>query len=102
MALHSVDKDGNTRGNPSPNTHDTTEDTVRMAHQTFSTTLAAQGTVQTTRIVHRNNVILYYDDQGRIIGVDGFIPSLAAYPVKIIAKYGYDVYTDILGISPPS
>lgn len=71
-----------------------------MAHNTTST-VPTTG-VQNTRIAFKNNVILYYDDQNRVIRVDGFIPGLAAYPVTIIAQYGYDVYTDILGLTAPT
>lgn len=103
MALHNVSKDDITRSNPSVNTHDLRGiDTPRMAHQTLSTVYQTDATpTPNTRVVFKHNLILFYDDQNRIIRVDGFIPSLANYPVSIQAKYGYDVYVDILGISAP-
>jgi hypothetical protein len=54
------------------------------------------------RVVFKNGLTLSYDDQNRIIKIDGFEPRLAVYPVIIQAKYGYDVYTDILGLTPPT
>lgn len=101
MSLHMVDKDGIDRNSPSVNTHDTTSDVIRSSHQTLSTTPASPGTKQTTRVIFKNNVILYYDDQNRVIRVDGFISGLANFPITIIARYGYDVYSDILGLTPP-
>lgn len=101
MSLFDIDK-GPDRGNPSPNTHDTVLEGANKAHQTLSTTYTTDAsTAGKTRVRFLNNAILYYDDQNRVIRVDGFIPSLAAYPVTIIAKYGFDVYTDVLGITAP-
>lgn len=100
--LHDVDKSNVDRGSPKPNSHDTTTENQRMAHQTIGTTYHTDASPNLyTRVIFKNNVILYYDDQNRVIRVDGFIPSLANYPVTIIANYGYDVYVDILGISAP-
>jgi hypothetical protein len=99
--LHDVDMSGNDRSSPRPNSADQLADGAVKSHQTFSTTYVSNGTTKGTRIRFLNNVILYYDDQNRVIRVDGFIPALAAYPVTIIAKYGYDVYVDVLGIAAP-
>lgn len=99
MAIHDVDKTSSDRGSPQPNSHDL-QGVARMAHNTTSV-VPTTGT-QTSRIAFKNNVLLYYDDQNRVIRVDGFIPGLANYPVTIIAKYGNDVYTDILGLIAPS
>jgi len=99
MGLHDVDKGSDTRLTPKPNQND--EQTQRMAHNTMSTTYKIAGTADKQRIAFKNNLILYYDDQGRVIRVDGFIPALATYPVTIIAQYGFDVYTDILGLTAP-
>lgn len=99
MAIHDVDKSSSDRGSPQPNSHDL-QGVTRMAHNTTSL-VPATGT-QISRIAFKNNIILYYDDQDRVIKVDGFIPGLANYPVTIEAKYGYDVYTDILGLTAPT
>lgn len=99
MAIHDVGKSSPDRSSPQPNSHDL-QGVARMAHNT--TSLVPTTGTQTSRIAFKNNVILYYDDQGRVIQVDGFIPGLAAYPVRIEAKYGYDVYTDILGLTAPT
>lgn len=99
MALHDVDRSGDQREEPEPNTHDTRSE--RMGHNTQGITLTTDGT-RKSRIAFKQGAILYYDDQGRVIRVDGFIPGLAVYPVTIIAKYGYDVYVDILGLTAPT
>lgn len=102
MSIHDVDKNSLDRGTPSPNRPDVVAQDAVRAHQTLSTTYNTDAsTAGHTRIRFLNNVTLYYDDQNRVIRVDGFIPSLAAYPVTIIAQYGYDVYVDILGLPSP-
>lgn len=101
MTLFDTDETSQDRSNPQPNGHDAVNGT-RMAHNTVSTSYTPTGNnPKSTRVVFKNNVILYYDDQNRIIKVDGFIPSLANYPVTIQAIYGYDVYVDILGLAAP-
>lgn len=102
MSLHDVDKGAEDRATPAPNHTDIVTDGAVKSHQTLSTSYQTDAIdVANTRIAFKNNIILYYDDQGRVIRVDGFIPSVADYPVTIIAKYGYDVYEDILGIDAP-
>lgn len=102
MSLFDSDKTSEDRSSPQPNHNDQMVEGSVKAHQTLSTTYNTDATqTPKTRIRFLNNAILYYDDLGRVIRVDGFIPSLANYPVTIIAKYGFDVYTDILGISAP-
>lgn len=101
MTLFDTDKTNEDRGAPVPNHTDRLNDGSIKAHQTLSTTFKTDSSSANVRIRFLNNVILYYDDQNRVIRVDGFIPLLAAYPVTIIAKYGYDIYTDILGIPGP-
>ena len=101
MTLFDVDKTSVDRGAPTPNHSDiVTEDAVK-AHQTLSSSYKTDAVSTPSRMIFKNNMTLYYDDQGRVIKVDGFIPSLANYPVTIQAKYGYDVFVDILGISAP-
>lgn len=100
MSLWDVDKDGDKRDKPTLNQNDRVAQ--RKANQTLSTTYQTSDTpTPNTKISFKHNMILYYDDQNRIIKVDGFIPSLANYPVSITAVYGYDVFTDILGIAAP-
>jgi hypothetical protein len=101
MSLHDVDPHSFDRSSPMPNHKDQLANGSVKSHQTLSTTYVANNATTHTRIRFLNNVILYYDDQNRVIRVDGFIPALAAYPVTIIAKYGYDVYVDVLGIAAP-
>lgn len=101
MTLFDTDKNSLDRGTPSPNRPDVVADDAVRAHQTLSTTYKTEASAANVRIRHLNSVILYYDDQNRVIRVDGFIPALANYPVTIIAQYGYDVYVDILGLTAP-
>lgn len=101
MSLHDIDKSSMDRGSPSPNTHDILADGSVSAHQTLSSSYKTDATSTKSRMVFKNNMLLYYDDQNRVIRVDGFIPALLAYPVSIQAKYGYDVFVDILGIAAP-
>lgn len=101
MSLHDVDKGNADRGNPSPNRADVVDAGAIKAHQTLSTSYKTDASAANVRMRFIHNGILWYDDQNRIIRADTYIPSLAAYPVTIIAKYGYDVYTDILGIARP-
>lgn len=101
MTLFDVDTRNADRGSPQPNHPDKLMEGAIKSHATVSTSYSSSATAPQSRIRFANNVILYYDDQDRVIRVDGFIPSLAAYPVTIIAKYGYDVYVDILGLPSP-
>lgn len=100
MAIHDVSKDDNARLDPKANASDARAQ--RDAHNTIGTAYQKDTNANKQRIAFKNNLILYYDDMGRVIRVDGFIPGLAVYPVTIIAKYGYDVYTDILGLTAPT
>jgi len=97
--LHDVSKDHSHRKLPKPNV--TNVQLERQSHNTISTTYRVEEDTAQPRIAFKNGIILFYDDHGRIIRVDGFIPDLVDYPVTIIAKYGYDIYTDILGLTPP-
>jgi hypothetical protein len=101
MSLHDVDKGNINRGTPTPNRHDVVDAGSIKAHQTLSSTYKTDASAANVHMRFIHNGILWYDDQNRIIRADAFIPSLAAYPVTIIAKYGYDVYTDILGLPRP-
>lgn len=101
MSLHDVDKSSVDRGSPTPNTHDALAEGSVAAHQTLSSSYKTDATTSKSRMVFKNNMLLYYDDQNRVIRVDGFIPSLAVYPVTIQAKYGFDVFVDILGLTAP-
>jgi len=72
-----------------------------MAHNTTQNTYRATGSEVTQRMSFKNGLILTYDSQNRISSVYGYIPELSDVPVFIIAKSGYDVFVDILGIDPP-
>jgi hypothetical protein len=100
MSLFSVDKSGHDRKNPQPNQVD--HDSNRKAHNTMGITMRTDNNVNYQRVVFKNGLTLSYDDQNRVIKIDGFEPRLALYPVVIEAKYGYDVYVDILGLTAPT
>ena len=100
MSLHDIGKDQLDRSNPMPNVHGHLIPESVKHVQTHSTSYALTKNTG-TRIRYLNNMVIWYDDQNRAIKVEGFIPSLANYPVTITALYGYDVFVDILGISAP-
>lgn len=97
MSFHLTQDDN---GKPAISSHDKLAEASQGAVGTLSTSYSPNKTL-VSRVVFKNSVILYYDDQGRVIRVDGFIPALAPYPVSITAQYGYDVFVDILGLPSP-
>lgn len=99
MSLWDIDKNTNNRREPTLNQNDKL--IQRKSNNTLSTVPVTATNTPVSRIAFKKNVILYYDDQNRVIRVDGFIPVLASYPVSITAVYGYDVYVDILGLIAP-
>lgn len=100
MSLHDVDKSNSSRITSILNASDDLKQ--RMAHNTNSTTYKQEGDTNTQRIAFKNGLILYYDGEDRVSRVDGWIPELSNEPVIIIAESGYDVYVDILGLTPPT
>ena len=100
MSLWDVDKGSDNRLTPKPNQND--EQTQRMAHNTMSTTYKIAGTADKQRIAFKNNLMLTYDSNDLISSVYGYIPAVSTVPVFIIAKAGFDVFTDILGIARPT
>lgn len=74
----------------------------RMAHNTLGTTYKTDGDDATQRIIFKNGLILTYDEDDRVSSVYGYIPEISDVPVFIIAKAGYDVFTDILDITAPT
>lgn len=73
-----------------------------MAHNTASPTFRTEGGKKTGRMVFKNGLILGYDAENRVSSVFGYIPALADFPVLIIARTGFDVYKDILGLDRPT
>ena len=100
MSLHDLDKTHEQRLNPSPNSND--EISNRLAHNTMSTAYKTESTTSKQRLVFKNSLILTYDSTGKVSSVYGYIPSVSSIPVFIIANAGYDVFTDILGITAPT
>jgi len=99
MSLHDVDKQSDNRANPRPNADDGVVN--RMAHNTSGNTNRTAGLGVKQRMVFKNGLIMTYDSHNRVSSVYGYIPELSSVPVLITAKEGYDVFTDILGISTP-
>lgn len=99
MSLFDIDKQGNYRAQPSINENDSQNQ--RMAHNTMGTTYRSDSDTGNQRIVFKNGLILTYDDENRVSSAYGYIPEADTIPVLIIAKEGYDVFVDILGIDPP-
>jgi hypothetical protein len=102
MSLIDADKDGLDRSSPQPNHSDRLNDGSIKAHQTVSSTYKTDASAANVRMAMKNSMLLWYDDHNRVSSVYGYIPGYdSTVPVLIIAKYGYDVFVDILGISAP-
>lgn len=99
MALYDIDKTSDTRLTPALNADDNVMD--RLAHNTTQTTYRTAGSDTTPRMAFKNGLILTYDADDNCSSVYGYIPELSSTPVFIIAKEGYDIFEDILGIDPP-
>lgn len=99
MSLHDIDKKNHLRGISSLNENDSQQQ--RMAHNTMGTTYRSDSDTNQQRIIFKNGLILTYDNDDKISSVYGYIPSVSAVPVLIIAKDGYDVFEDILEIDRP-
>ena len=100
MSLIDRDNISDNRANPSINADD--EVLNRMSHNTSGNTNRTTGLGVKTRMAFKNGVILTYDANNKVSSVFGYIPELSNVPVLIIAKSGYDVYVDILGLTAPT
>lgn len=99
MTLFDVDKGGVARGKPHINQND--KRVQRAAHNTLGTTYRQDTDVAQQRIIFKNGLILTIDNDNKVSSAYGYIPELSDVPVLIIAKDGYDVFEDILGIEQP-
>lgn len=99
MSIVDIDKVSTNRSTPDLNTNDSS--IVRRAHNTNGNTYRRAGSTVTQRMAFKNGLILTYDSANRCSSVYGYIPELSPVPVLIIAEDGYDVFTDILGITAP-
>ena len=99
MSIIDSDKVNGNRTTPQLNADDGIA--VRRAHNTSGNTYRRAGGSVTQRMAFKNGLILTYDSANRCSSVYGYIPELSTVPVFIIAGDGYDVFTDILGISAP-
>lgn len=99
MSLHDIDKAQDNRGIPRPNEND--QQNQRMAHNTLATTYKNEGSASVPRLIFKNGLILTYDEDNRVSSVYGYVPEVSNVPIFVIAKDGFDVFIDILGIDPP-
>lgn len=99
MSLSDVDKDDNQRRSPQPNANDNVPH--RMAHNTSSPSYRQINSDVVQRMRFMNGLIVTYDNDDKFSSVYGYIPEVSSVPVLIIAKPGFDVFDDILGIDPP-
>lgn len=100
MSMVDADKATDDRANPKLNTDDNVAN--RMSHNTMGNSYRTTGLGVVPRMRFLNGLIVTYDASNRVSSVYGYIPELSSIPVLITAKTGYDVFTDILGISTPS
>lgn len=100
MSIIDNDSTSSTRNTPTLNVND--DKGIRRAHNTYGNTFRRVGGSVTPRMVFKNGLILTYDSANRVSSVYGYIPEVSTIPVFIIAKDGYDIFTDILGISAPT
>lgn len=100
MSMHDIDKSSDNRGIPRPNENDALAQ--RMAHNTTSTTYRKDTATNRQRVSFKNGLIITYDQDNKVSSVYGYLPSVSNIPVFIIAKAGYDVFTDILGVTAPT
>lgn len=100
MSLFQIDKSNDNRKTPQLNENDVNVN--RLAHNTMAQTYRTDSNNNYQRVVFKNGITLSYDDQNRVIKIDGFEPRLVNYPIVIEVEYGYDVYADVLFIDPPT
>lgn len=100
MAMHDIDKQSADRANPKLNTDDNVSN--RMSHNTLGNTYRTAGLNVTPRMIFKNGLIITHDADDKVSSVYGYLPEVSDIPVLIIAKSGYDVFTDILSITAPT
>lgn len=99
MSIVDSDKVSGSRSTPTLNTNDSAN--VRKAHNTSGNTYRRAGGDVTQRMAFKNGLILTYDSDNKCSSVYGYIPEVSTVPVLVIAKDGYDVFDDLLGITAP-
>lgn len=102
MSLTDADKHNPDRGAPAPNHSDLVAAGAVKSHQTMSSTYKTDASVANVRMTFKNGMIIWYDDQNRPSSVYGYVPGYnSQVPVLAIAKYGFNVFSDVLGVSAP-
>lgn len=96
-----IDNDSTTSNRSTPTLNVNDDGGIRKAHNTNGNTYRRAGGDVTQRMAFKNGLILTYDADNKCSSVYGYIPELSTTPVLIIAKDGYDIFSDILGISAP-
>lgn len=100
MSLIDADKSGNRRTRPKLNNSDGVVN--RMSHNTQGNTYRTVGSGVTPRMSFKQGLIITYDEENRASSVYGYIPEVSPVPFLLVASPGYDVFTDLLEIDPPS
>lgn len=95
MAIHDTQPGDQRRGNPMPTNHDVR--TRRHADSTQSITNKIDED-SGARVVTKDGQIIVYDVNDKASIVIGLVPEYSSEPLFIVAKSGYDVFTDILEI----
>jgi len=117
--LYDIDKNADDRSNPTVNKHDQMPLDVVMSRNTITTSYTANSTKQARvqfqndaltgynvsnqpTLKLNNNGIATYDSNNNITSYYGYIQAYSSIPVLIIAKVGFDVFNDVLGIPRPT
>ena len=100
MSIIDNDSTSSSRNSPTLNVND--DKGIRRAHNTYGNTLRRAGSSVTPRMVFKNGLLLTYDSANRVSSVYGYIPEISTIPILVIARDGYDVFTDILGVTEPT
>lgn len=100
MSIIDNDSTSSNRNSPTLNVND--DKGIRRAHNTYGNTFRRVGGSVTPRMAFKNGLLLTYDSANRVSSVYGYIPEISATPVTIIADEGYDVFVDLLEITPPT
>lgn len=100
MSLNDLDKNDDQRRFPRPNANDNVPH--RMAHNTIQHTYRQVNSSVVPRMIFRNGIIIWFDQDNKVSAIFGYVPEVSGIPIEVIAKSGYDVFDDILGVDQPT
>jgi len=95
MALHDVDTKSDTRSNASVDKHDSLSERKADGTQGISQKI---DTTEGPYVKTLNGQIVVYNSNDQAVIVMGIVPEYSDEPLFIVAKDGYDVFTDILEV----